>query len=105
MIKKQFMYYKLKQEINSLTAKLKGENYINILPSTTTKITEINNYLSLHKQTQFPNKRHKLTDWICKQDPAFCCKQESHLNNRHYLIVKDLKKNLQSKWSQETSRS
>ena len=27
MIKKQFMYYKLKQEINSLTAKLKGENY------------------------------------------------------------------------------
>ena len=34
-----------------------------------------------------PIKRHKLTDWIYKQDPAFGCIQETHFNNkdRHYL--------------------
>jgi hypothetical protein len=28
--------------------------------------------------------------WIWKQDPAFCCKQETHLSvkDRHYLRVK-----------------
>jgi exonuclease III len=37
-----------------------------------------------------PIKRHKLTDWIYKQDPAFCCIQETHLNNqsKHYRRVK-----------------
>jgi exonuclease III len=34
--------------------------------------------------------RHKLTDWICKQDLAFCCIQEIDFNNkdRHYLRLK-----------------
>jgi hypothetical protein len=34
-----------------------------------------------------PIKRYKLTEWIHKQDPAFCCIQETHLNNndRQYL--------------------
>jgi exonuclease III len=38
-------------------------------------------------------KRHKLTGWICKQDPAFCCIQEMHLSDkdRHYLRVKGWK--------------
>jgi exonuclease III len=47
-----------------------------------------------------PIKRHKLTHWIYKQDPAFCCMQETHLNNkyRHYLRVKGWKKDLPSKW-------
>jgi|UPI00001EB2D6 exonuclease III len=42
--------------------------------------------------------RHKLTDWICKQDPAFCCIQETHLNNkdRHNLRVESLKKVFQA---------
>jgi hypothetical protein len=41
-----------------------------------------------------PIKRHKLTDWICKQDPAFCCIQEAHFNNkdRHSLRIKGWKK-------------
>ena len=32
-------------------------------------------------------KRNRLTDWIQKQNPSFCCKQETHLNlkNRHCL--------------------
>jgi exonuclease III len=40
-----------------------------------------------------PIKRHRLTDWRCKQDPAFCCIQETHLSDkdRHYLRVKDWK--------------
>jgi exonuclease III len=40
-----------------------------------------------------PFKRHRLTDWIHKQDPAFCCIQETHLSDkdRHYLRVKDWK--------------
>jgi exonuclease III len=52
-------------------------------------------------------KRHKLTDWINKQDPANCCILETHLNNkdRHYLRVKGWKKILSSKRSKETNRS
>ena len=26
-----------------------------------------------------PNKRHRLTEWIPKQDPYICCLQETHL--------------------------
>jgi exonuclease III len=38
-------------------------------------------------------KRHRLTDWICKQDPAFCCMQEIHISDkdRHYLRVQGWK--------------
>jgi exonuclease III len=37
-----------------------------------------------------PPKRHRLTDWIHKRDPVFCCIQETHLSDkdRHYLRVK-----------------
>ena len=43
-------------------------------------------------------KRHKLTDWIRKQDPSFCCTQEICLNfkDKHYLRVKGWKKIFQS---------
>jgi exonuclease III len=39
-------------------------------------------------------KRHRLTDWILKQDPAFCCIQETHLSDKdkRYLRVKGWKK-------------
>ena len=38
-----------------------------------------------------------LSDWIFKQDPAFCCIQETHLRNkdRHHLRVKGWGKNFQ----------
>jgi exonuclease III len=38
-------------------------------------------------------KRHKLTDWLHKQDPTFCCLQETHLRekDRHYLRMKGWK--------------
>jgi exonuclease III len=38
-------------------------------------------------------KRYTLTDWIHKQDPTFCCIQETHLRDkdRHCLRVKGWK--------------
>jgi exonuclease III len=38
-------------------------------------------------------KRHRLTDWLHKQDPTYCCLQEIHLRekDRHYLRVKGWK--------------
>jgi exonuclease III len=40
-----------------------------------------------------PIKRHRLTDWLHKQDSTFCCIQETHLSyrNKHYLRVKGWK--------------
>ena len=45
-----------------------------------------------------PIKRHRLTDWIHKQDPTFCCLQETHLRvkDKHYLRVKGWKTILQA---------
>ena len=45
-----------------------------------------------------PIKIYKLTDWIFKQDLAFCCIQETHLNNkdRVYLRLKGWKKVFQA---------
>jgi exonuclease III len=38
-------------------------------------------------------KRHRLTDWLHKQDPTFCCLQETHLRekDRYYLRMKGWK--------------
>jgi exonuclease III len=40
-----------------------------------------------------PIKKHRLTDWLHKQDPIFCCIQETHLRDKdsHYLGVKGWK--------------
>jgi exonuclease III len=37
-----------------------------------------------------PIKRQRLIDWLHKQDPTFCCLQETHYRgkDRHYLRVK-----------------
>ena len=45
-----------------------------------------------------PIKRHRLTDWICKQDSTFCCLQEIHLRvkDKNYLRVKGWKTILQA---------
>ena len=41
-----------------------------------------------------PTKRHKLAEWIQKQDPYICCLQETHLKTRdtYRLKVKGWKK-------------
>ena len=67
------------------------------MPTLTTKITGSNNYLSLISLNinglNSPIKRHRLTDWLHKQDPTFCCLQETHLREKdsHYLRVKGWK--------------
>jgi exonuclease III len=42
---------------------------------------------------------HRLTDWLHKKDPTFCCIQETHLRDkdRHYLRVKGWKTTFQAK--------
>jgi hypothetical protein len=85
-----------KQESN-LSTNLKEDSHTNIIPPLTTKITESNNRFSLISLNinglNSPMKRHRLTDWICNQDPAFCCIQEMHLSDkdRHCLRVKGWK--------------
>jgi exonuclease III len=60
-------------------------------------MTRSNNHYSLISLNingvNSPIKRHRITDWICKQDPTFCCIQETHLSvkERHYLRVKGWK--------------
>ena len=86
---------KKKQEINHLPINTKEPHKHN----TTSNNKNNRNQLSLvfnisqHQGTQFIKKRHRLTDWICKQDPAICCIQETHLSDkgRHYLRVKGWK--------------
>jgi exonuclease III len=67
-----------------------------MIPPLTTKITGTNNHLSLislNINELNSQIRHKLTDWIRKQDPEFCCIQKKHLSDkgRNYLRVKDWK--------------
>jgi exonuclease III len=67
------------------------------MPTLTTKIIGSNNYFSLIslniKGLNSPIKRHRLTDWLHKQDPTFCCLQEIHLREieRYYLRMKGWK--------------
>ena len=70
---------------------------MNSEPTLTTKTTGSNNYFSLISLNinglNSPIKRHRLTDWLHKQDPTFCCVQETHLRekDRHYLRMKGWK--------------
>jgi hypothetical protein len=67
------------------------------MPTLTTKITGSNNYFSLISLNingvNSPIKRHRLTDWLHKQNPTFCCLQETHFRekDRHNLRVKGWK--------------
>jgi exonuclease III len=67
------------------------------MPTLTTNIVGSNNYFSLISLIinglNSPIKRHRLTDWLHKQDPKFCCLQETCLRgkDRHYLRMKSWK--------------
>jgi exonuclease III len=67
------------------------------MPTLTTKIRGTNNYLSLISLNisglNSQIKRHRLIDWLQKQDPTFCCLQETHFRekDRDYLRIKDWK--------------
>jgi hypothetical protein len=87
---------KKKQESNPSTNQ-KEDSHKNTMSTLTTKIIGSNNYFPLISFNinglNSPIKRHRLTDWIDKQDPTFCCLQETHLREkvRHYLRVKGWK--------------
>jgi exonuclease III len=67
------------------------------MPNLTIKIIGSNTYSSLISLNinglNSTIKRHRLTDWLQKQDATFCCLQETHLRekDRHYLRVKGWK--------------
>jgi exonuclease III len=67
---------------------------MNRIPPPTTKITGSNSHFSLISLNinglDSSIKRHRLTDWIYKEDPTFCCIQETQLRDkdRHYPRVK-----------------
>jgi exonuclease III len=67
------------------------------MPTLTTKIRGTNNYFSLISLNinglNSPIKRHRLTDWLHKQNPTFCYLQETYLRgkDRYYLRMKDWK--------------
>jgi hypothetical protein len=72
---------RIKNRILTLTIKIRGSNnYFSLI------FLNINGFNS-------PIKRHRLTDWLHKQEPTFCCIQETHLRDkdRHYLRVKGWK--------------
>ena len=68
------------------TTKSKAESHNHIKPPAKTNISGTNSHLSLISLNinglNSPIKRHKLTSWILKQDPTFCCIQETHPNNK-----------------------
>jgi exonuclease III len=59
---------------------------MNRIPTLTSKITGSNNKFSLIPLNisglNAPIKRHRLTDWLHKLDPTYCCIQETHLRDK-----------------------
>ena len=51
-------------------------------------------------------KRHRLTEWIKKQDPYICCLQETHLrtNNTYRLKVRGWKNIFHANGNQKKAR-
>jgi exonuclease III len=56
------------------------------IPTLTMKIAGSNNYFFLISLNinglNSPLKRHRLTDWVQKQDPTFYCTQETYLRKK-----------------------
>ena len=52
-----------------------------------------------------PINRHRMADWIKKQEPTICCLQETHfMAYRHILIESEgIEKNISCKWKQQES--
>jgi hypothetical protein len=99
--RRQAMLYK-RQESN-LSINLNNDSHMNkilaltITTTTTTTIAGSIKDFSLISVNinglNSPIKRHRLTICLFKQDPSFCCIQETHLSDkgRHYLRVKGWK--------------
>jgi hypothetical protein len=86
-----------KKQKSNLSTNSKEDSHTKIVLPLRTKITGSNNHFFLISLNinglNFLIKRHRLTDWRPKQDPAFCCIKEMHLSDegRHYVRVKGCK--------------
>jgi exonuclease III len=80
------------------------------MPNLATKIVGSNNYFSLISLNinGFNSliKRHRLTDWLQKQDLTFCCLVETHFRKkyRHYLRMKGWKTIFQANGMKKQAR-
>ena len=54
-----------------------------------------------------PIKRHRLVEWIQKQDPYICCLKETHFRPRDKfrLKVRGVEKDIPCKWKSKESWS
>ena len=53
-----------------------------------------------------PTKRHRLAEWIQKQDPYICCLQETHFRPKDiYRLKLRMKKHIPCKWEAKESWS
>ena len=52
-----------------------------------------------------PTKKHRLAEWLQKQDPHICCLQETHFRpqDTYRLKVRVWKKNIPCKWEAKES--
>ena len=97
-----------KQESNLFLKNPEEDSHTNIMLPLTTKTRRSNSHYSLISLNinglNYPIKKHRLTDWLCEQDPTFFCIQETHLSikDKHYLRVKGWKINFQvnGSWKQ-----
>jgi hypothetical protein len=82
--------------VSNPSTNLKEDSHKNRIP-TLTRTTGSNNCFSLISLNinglNSAIKRHRLIGWLHKQDPTFCCLQETHLSekDKHYLRVKGWK--------------
>jgi hypothetical protein len=74
---KEGKYTLKKARKKNLSINPKEDSHTNIIPALTTKISGSNNHFSLTSLNingfNSPIKKHRLINWILKQDPAFCC--------------------------------
>ena len=76
----------LERQENNPSTNQKEDSHKNKMPILTTKIIGSSNYFSLISLNinglNSPIKRYRLTNWLHKQDPTFCCIQETHLREK-----------------------
>ena len=52
-------------------------------------------------------KRHRIADWIKKQEPTICCLQETHLRAEEQIQVESegMEKDITCEWKRQERRS
>ena len=72
----------MRQSTRDITTSMKPTDITMTLNPYLSIITLIVNGLNV------PNKRHRVSEWIKKQDPSICCLQETHFRLEDTFILK-----------------